>query len=436
MKSSVFLKGVSKSATQFFNKLTRIYGEVFTLQIARYTIHFLLSPLHIKHVLSDHVENYGKLTHHLGIVHDIVSEHGLLTTSNHALWKKDREAVNPLFLEKNIKNFTDAMVNTTEKCLDAWQDSAIHGKPIYISKDMTLLALKNMVQLFMGDVAINTDQVNSILNHVMDLATKYKMYRGKIAGIIPTPAYFKCKKAIQEARALGEHLVDLCLKTDTDNVVKAIANAYENNNETISKKHLIGEALTFLIAGHETTGGSLSWACLYMSLYPAIQQKMHEEVINAIGYRKPTAADLESFPYIQAVFYEVLRIQPPFPNLARFAIKDDTIGTLKIHKGDSIIILSHQAHRLPRYWPNPEGFDPTRFLKPLDEEYKYLYLPFGAGPRSCVGQHFALIESIIALVMIVQRYKLYSIPGTSLKEEKSLVNRPSFDLLLTAHLYD
>jgi cytochrome P450 len=200
-------------------------------------------------------------------------------------------------------------------------------------------------------------------------------------------------------------------------------------------QHLFQEAYTFLVAGFESVSATLAWACIYMSLYPHIQETLHEEVMKVLGKKKPTLTDIKQLPYVRSVLQEVQRLHAPIVFLLKRVVKNDSIGRLEMKKDDLIFIPIYHLHRMSRYWPNPEGFDPTRFLKPLGEEYNNIYIPFGGGPRSCIGRNFSMLEGTIILAMIVQRYKLYLKSGTIVKQDLALVNRPNIDIMMTVHPY-
>ncbi len=437
MSPRVFLRGMSTNLYQFCNQMFDTYGELFTLQVGKYTIHFFLSPTHIKHILYNNAENYARDSRHLGIANDLVGEYGLFNTDNYDLWKKDRKTFNPIFSQENIEKFIPLMADVTEQHLDTWNEFAIDDKPFNIATAITHITLSNVLKIFFSDAQFDLDDVINISRNVGYLSIKSGTAQGKLLSVLPSPMYFKIKQAKREFTALGHQLVDYCLKADSDNLVKTLARAYSDKNGKLNTpiKHLVQEALTFLVAGHESVSATLSWACIYMSLYPHIQQVMHEEIVNAIGKRKPTIADFTQLPYIRSVFQEVLRLQTPALFLLKHAVKNDMIGRLEIKKDDLVIIPSYHIHRMSRYWTNPEGFDPSRFSKPLGEEYNNIYLPFGGGPRSCIGRNFAMIEATIILAMIIQRFKLYLKSGSIVQQDMSLINRPRTDILMTVHPY-
>lgn len=414
---------------QYFADLVEKHGEVFTLQIANTNLHCFLSPLHIKHVLVDNLDNYLKSAEHMGLLGDITKKYSLIVTNNKCTWKKDHDAANQVLIEDNIKKNTNIIVNITENHLANWKNYINRNEKINIGSELTSLTLKNLVKICLGNIDIDIDKIKNILATFMDLSDTYFIRKVEIFGI-PLPGYFACKKSKNEMMKLGSELVDACLAANDDNIIKSIANSYQD--KTISKVHLIVEALTFLVAGHDTTAAALSWACIYMSLYPEVQKQMHEEVITKIGDKNPTSVDLEKLTFIRAVFMESIRLQPPIPALIRIAKNTDAIGTFRINKGDIILIPIHHVHRTSN-WNKPEGFDPSRFFNLPLQEYQYRYLPFGAGPRSCIGMHFSTYESIIILAMIVQRYQIHLKAGSEVTREPTVFNRPKSTLEMTVH---
>ncbi len=206
-----------------------------------------------------------------------------------------------------------------------------------------------------------------------------------------------------------------------DNIIKLLYNANKDTQDaTELRKHLRSDTLSFLMAGHETLSTLFCWVFVYLSLYPNTAEKVYAEINDIVGSREPTYEDIQQLKYTRAFLQETLRLQPPLGTVFRTAVKDDVIGSNKIKSGDIIVISSLFMHRLPQYWPNPEGFQPERFLEPLPEEYKFVYIPFGAGPRSCIGQHFAMLEAMVILVLISQRFRLTLLPGFVMERDETI----------------
>ncbi len=195
------------------------------------------------------------------------------------------------------------------------------------------------------------------------------------------------------------------------------------------------EVLSFVLAGHDTTAHGLAWALHNLSLHPAIQRKVEDEVAQVLGNKTPNMESIKKLTYTRQVFDEVLRLYPPVWTMSREAISGDQIplddGTrLNVPAGAAVMMCHYAVHRRETYWPNPEAFDPDRFsAAAMETRPKYAWFPFGGGPRMCLGFRFAQVESVLALAMITQRYKFSLLSGQQVKPEPIITLRPADSIL-------
>jgi cytochrome P450 len=167
------------------------------------------------------------------------------------------------------------------------------------------------------------------------------------------------------------------------------------------------EALIFLLAGHETTSSALTFTLQLLGRHPDEQQRVADELADVLGSRRPTVGDLPALRRTAMVLKEAMRLYPPVYALARHAEREDEIGGHRIPPGSLLVVSQWATHRHPRFWDDPETFNPDRFT-PAQEaaRHRYAYFPFGGGPRACIGSHFAMQEAQIALVVLLQRYRI------------------------------
>jgi cytochrome P450 len=206
-------------------------------------------------------------------------------------------------------------------------------------------------------------------------------------------------KLIAERRASGEKpgdLLDMLLEARDADTGKAM-----------SDEQLRDEVITIIGAGHETTANTLSFAFYVLSQHPEVLQKLQHEVDTVLAGRTPTLADLQHLPYSKQVLEETLRLYPAAPSTSpRVATQDVVLNGYAIPKGGLLLTNIFNIHRHPKYWENPETFDPERWVNGEDLKHRFAYMPFGAGPRKCIGNNLAMLEGQLLLVMVVQRYVL------------------------------
>lgn len=208
----------------------------------------------------------------------------------------------------------------------------------------------------------------------------------------------------------------------------------EETGEVMDDRQLRDEVMTIFLAGHETTANALSWTFYLLSLHPDIERRMHAEVVEVLGDRTPTVDDLPRLSYTRQVLDESMRLYPPAWLISRSPIQDDEIGGYTIPAGETILISPYTMHRNPAYWDNPEGFDPERFTPEKQAARpRFAYFPFGGGPRICIGNNFALMESQLILAMISQRYRLHLVSGHPVAPQTMITLRPRYGILMTLH---
>jgi cytochrome P450 len=209
----------------------------------------------------------------------------------------------------------------------------------------------------------------------------------------------------------------------------------EDESGAMSDRQVRDEALTILLAGHETTANALTFALWNVAKYPEIQQKMRDEVELVCGARPPEAADFRRLSYIERVFAESMRLYPPAWVVARTAMRPYTMRTgERIPRGAHLIASQLVVHHDPRWWPDPLRFDPDRFLDTAKASRpKFAYFPFGGGGRVCIGESFAWAEGVLMLAVMARRWRLESVPGHPVEFNPTVTLRPKHGLRMTVH---
>jgi cytochrome P450 len=198
-----------------------------------------------------------------------------------------------------------------------------------------------------------------------------------------------------------------------------------DSGQGMTDEQLRDEVMTMLLAGHETTANALTWIWHLLDRHPEVLARLTAEVDGVLAGRVPTVEDLPALPYTKMVIQEALRVYPPVWRMGRTPLADDAIGGYRIPAGAVLIICQYILHRDPRYWDNPQAFDPERFSAERSANRpRFAYLPFGAGPRACIGSALAMLEMQLVVPMVVERFRLRLAPGHRVAMAPLITLRP------------
>ena len=420
----------------FFTDLARD-GDVVPVRLV--TRGFLINrPDYIKHVLQDNHTNYGKGPLYPRL--KPVAGEGLVTSEGE-LWRRQRRLAQPVFSRDRIASFATTMTTRTDAMLERWASHAERGEPLDVHAEMMTLTLA-----ILGDTVFGID-----LSHESDVLTRavtaaIEITNRRVYSLFPAPLRWPTRRNRRYRRVLAtlDAVVNDMIarkrgaRTAPNDLLSMLMAARDDETgEQMSDRQLRDEAMTMLIAGHETTALVLSFTWYLLSLHPDVERKLHEEVSRVLGDRCPSSEDLPHLGYTSLVVHEVMRLYPPAWFIARRAINEDTIGRQRIPAGSAVLLVPYLTHRHPAYWDNPEGFDPERFTPERSAgRPRFAYFPFAAGPRQCIGSNFAMMEAQLIVAMIVQRYRLRLVPGHRLELDASITLRPRHGITMTLQRTD
>jgi cytochrome P450 len=247
----------------------------------------------------------------------------------------------------------------------------------------------------------------------------------QIAEWVPTPRNARVRRAIGQIDALIYGIIARRRAGEQrDDLLGTLLAAQDEDGANMSDRQLRDEAVTLFLAGHETTALLLAHTLYLLSKHPAIERRLLAEIDEVLGGRRPTAADVKTLPYTDRVLKEVMRLYPPAWTTGREAAESFELRGYTIPQGAQILLSQWVVHRDPRWFPNPEGFDPDRWEPERAAGLpKFAYFPFGGGPRVCIGNHFAMTEATLILAMVLQRFRLELLPGQRLLLKPSVTLR-------------
>lgn len=425
--------GIMRHSLEFLQQQAWQHGGFIQYPLNFATVYHVSHPAIIQHVLQTNSKNYSKDTIQYNTLAQITGN-GLLT-SNGRSWLNHRRLMQPAFHHSRLESFADTIVNATVTMLDHWETHAQTGMPVDVDMEMMQVTLEIVGQtLFHLDLRADAPEMTSAVLEML----AYVVYRAQNPLALPISVPTPRNRRFQRAMAKLDHIIYKAIAfrravgTDLGDVLSMLLWARdEETGQGLSDAEIRDEMITLLIAGHETVASALTWGWYLLSLHPTVRMQMEAELDRVLNGRLPTAADLEHLPATRRIFDETLRLYPPAWLVTRRALADDPIGSYTIPAHSLLILSPYVTHRNPAFWPNPLGFDPQRFTaEAVKERPRYAYIPFGGGPRLCIGDRFALLEAPLIIATIAQRYRLNLVPGHPVVMDPLVTLRPRHGMLM------
>jgi cytochrome P450 len=327
------------------------------------------------------------------------------------------------------------MVTRARQMIDAFAD----GRVIEIDAVMAKLTLGIVVKsLFGADFTRESEEVGGLMVAVLNAANHRLNTVLRLPSWVPTRRNLREKRAVARLdamlhgiitarRASGEQAADL--------LSVLLAAVDEDSGARMSDRQLRDEMMTLFLAGHETTANALTWTWYLLSQHADVEAKLLDELDRVLGGRAPTTADLPNLPYTEMVVREALRLYPPAPGVAREPIEDVQIGGYVVPKGSLVTVNTYALQRDRRFFADPERFDPERFARGWEDRIaRYAYLPFGGGPRVCIGNGFAIMEARLILATFAQRFRLSLEPEQRVVPVQLVTVRPRESIRMRLHV--
>jgi cytochrome P450 len=388
-------------------------------------IYFVNDAEFVKRILLDNVANYPKSVTYRNNLRPFLGD-GLLISEGE-FWKRQRRLAQPAFHLRRLKALARAMAEATRRMMQDWQN----GMVIDMMAAMNAVTMEIVATtLFGADVSGDIGEVADAMavlqeetgrvrpTAFFDLPEWIVKPRGREFQAAVTTLDRIVNRIVAERRASGEIRDDL--------LSMLLEARDEESGEGMTDKQLRDELMTLFLAGHETTAIALTWTFHLLAQTPRAEAPLQAEVDEVLGDRTvPTFEDLERLPYARMVAEEALRLYPPAYVFSRRSAGEDQLGPFRMPANAHIVISPYALHRRPDYWPEPDAFWPERFAPGArTDRPKLAYLPFGGGPRICIGNSFAMMEHAIVLCAATRHWRLESIPGIEVRTEPRITLRP------------
>ncbi len=416
------IRQLIRDPLNFFQTITTQYGDIVCYRPAPDPAVLINHPDYVRHVLLDNNRNYSKATYSNMIFNKVIGE-GLLTSEGE-VWRKQRRMMQPAFHHTRLEQLDRMITDATGAMLDGWQRLYEEGRPIDLPREMSALTLTVTTRALFGvDLGDEVREVGEIVN--------------RAASFLEKPSNPKLIQSASELSALVDRIIQQRKRDfrDAGDLLSSLIMARdEHTGAAMGDEQMRSQILTLMLAGYETTASALTWTWYLLAQHGWALERVRREARETLQGRPPRYGDLEQMPYTRMVLNESLRLFPPAWTLGRRALGEDSIGGYDVAPNTVIAVCIYSLHRHPAFWEEPERFDPERFSPERSAgRHRFSYVPFGAGPRQCIGNNFGLMEAALVIACMAQRFELHLMPGIEANPQALFVLRPGRDLLMSLH---
>ncbi len=340
---------------------------------------------------------------------------GLLTAEGED-WTRQKRFLQPVFTKQSVDGYADLMVEEVEAVI-AQQDLSDHPV-VDVGRWMQELALRVVVRALFGESA---DEVIPAVRRSFPVVSDTVVRRGlgilRLPTAVPTPRVLRGRAAQADLFGVCDRIVAARRTAGptggTDLLSRLLA--ARDGDEALTDEEVRDQVLVFLLAGHETTSTALTFAVHLLGRHPEVQDAVRAEVREVVGDRRPTASVATDLPLTRAALEETMRLYPSAPMTSRLAVEDDELMGIPVRRGTTLVLAPWNIHRHPDFWDDPLTFDPGRFAPDSvrsARRHRYAWMPFGGGPRACIGQHFSVVEALLALAILLRDHRVTAVADT------------------------
>jgi cytochrome P450 len=424
---------MARNPVRVLTKYTQLHGNTFRFYFGGIKEAIVTTdPAVIQHVLKTNSENYHKseiqkkrMGHFLG--------KGLLTTEGEA-WRTQRRLIQTGFERKQLEVLSSIMQDSLADSLRDFDRQARFG-PVDIYPLMMKITFAMVGRSLFGarlkeedidliSLAISTVQEFMVRQTIQPYLNPWFAVSGELR-----------KHWDLRSRAFGvldEYLQRRRKETPGHDLLQILMDARYSDGHGMPDDLILSESMQLLVAGHETSSNALSWLLYLLSTRPDCVERIRREFDSVLGERSMSYSDVPKFEFTTQAIMEALRLYPPFWMVDRMALADDRVGDIAIPQGSTVVVFIYGAHHSPQYWENPESFDEERFAKVNDKQHTpFTHLPFGAGPRGCIGGNYAMLQILMILSVLLRKYDFRLVPGQTIEARPMVILRPEHGIRMT-----
>ena len=422
----------------FLSALEDGYGDVARFDMGPVTMTMVASPSAIERVLVSEADRFRKPDFAGDAVGDLLGE-GLLLSEGET-WERQRALANPAFAMQRLGSMGDRITDHAAARTAAWEP----GETVDVEREMTRVTLDVILDLMLG-VELPESRVADIESALEPLGERFRPdpLRFALPQWVPLPGDREFDRAVRTLETVVDDVVAQRRGTegtegDEDapmDLLSILLRARDRGE--LSRDQLRDELVTVLLAGHDTTALTLTYAWILLSEHPDVERRVHEELDAVLDGERPTAAHVREFEYLEWVVEEAMRLYPPVYVLFREPTETVTLAGYDVPAGQPVMLPQWAVHRSPRFYEDPETFDPERWRSERARERpRFAYFPFGGGPRHCIGKHLAMLEAQLILAHVARSYRLEYLGETPVELFPSLTAHPAETVRMRVHERD
>ena len=394
--------------------------------------HMVMDPESNRRILRDAVDDYPKSDVTKMILRPAIGESLFVAEGAH--WHWQRRVAAPVFSHRNIANLAPVMTAAAERA--SARIAAVSGRAANLFDEMVAATFEVIADVTLsGGEGFDRDAVHAAINAYIGDTAKVSLL--DVIGApdwVPRLNRLFATRAMREMKQVADRAIDTRRRDGSRPVPDLLDLLLDGEDSKTGRRMTTAELrdnlLTFIVAGHETTALTLAWSLYLCAFDPAVQDRARAEAQAVLGNRAATAEDVPRLPYVRQVIDEALRLYPPAAFLSRTARKADRLCGREVRPGDTVMLPVYALHRSHLWWSDPNRFDPERFADPRAID-RFAYLPFGDGPRICIGASFAIQEAVIILATLLARFRFARVPGRDPRPVLILTLRPEGGVWLT-----
>ena len=424
---------MAHNPVQVLTKYTKVHGDTFRFYFGGVKEAIVtIDPVVIQHVLKTNSDNYHKshiqkkrMGHFLG--------KGLLTTEGEA-WKTQRRLIQTGFERKQLEVLASIMQDSLTDSLRDFDRQAQLG-PVDIYPLMMKITFAMVGRSLFG-ARLKEEDID-LISHAISTVQEF-MVRQTIQPYLNP--WFALSGEVRRHEDLRNRAFDVLRdylrrrrnEAPGHDLLQILMDARYSDGHGMDDELIVSESMQLLVAGHETSSNALSWILYLLSSRPDCIERVRQEFDAVLGDRSLSYTDVPKFEFTTQVIMEAMRLYPPFWMVDRMALADDRAGDIDIPAGSTVVVFIHGAHHSPEYWEDPETFDLERFSKAKAKQHTpFAHLPFGAGPRGCIGGNYAMLQMLMILGVMLRKYDFSLVPGQTIQARPMVILRPEHGIRMT-----